>query len=760
MRSLFIVVFLCMLFLSAFAATENLTVGSCDSVTGNPTISNCSGLNTSDDDTDVILSKSAMLGTIMSDTVFDGSVNSVTVTVRHSGEAGIGGTVGITLYDTVNSTSLCSEDSTVSNTTTFTTDTITACTPTGDWDYTKLDNLQVRIQNEDNAQPQDAYISFVSVEIDYTPSVCGDDTITGRETCDGAALNGETCLSQGFVGGGTFACETDCSAYDTVLCLGEQISTGSGTTCGIGCCGGGTCDSDVGEDFGTCRLDCKTPKTIHFDVQSPLPEEEFVAGDTVIVQVGLKADSITAIKANNVIVTGENNEEIELFDNGEGADSKAGDGVYSGLFTAPEIKTTAFLPLNVSATVETTTQSHAFGYQYIPTLAIGFGTNKETYTFGDIIKITGTVSKNKNPVALDLIATITTEDGEELHAETVSSNINGSFKEEFQITGIHPEGNWVITVSAVDAEGNDGFFAKEVTIKAPSDNAALSIKFANLIVGTAERGDSIQIVLSVEDEYAEFVEQAEVVLEAPDGSETTLRETDEQTYVGKYTLPVTLSSGIQQFTVRANKKTTFSVSSGSQILSIQIAAANLNVELLEPQASTFSIGDDIPIKLRITYGDGNPVNESVIQGSVNGTPVTFRAIDKGVYVGTYFAQEKDVGTITFSAAVEDSFMNRGTVDRELNIQAGFSPNYYVKTNPLAVGAGGLIIIVILAGIVFTLRAQGAASGMEKQLSRLQRQSEQLEIQYFKDQTLNKSDYTKMSNEVEAEIAALEKKMKK
>ena len=57
--------------------------------------------------------------------------------------------------------------------------------------------------------------------------------IEGNETCDGAALNGQSCVSQGF-SGGTLACNGSCNGYNTGGCVNN-----SGNCCyvdgGAGC---------------------------------------------------------------------------------------------------------------------------------------------------------------------------------------------------------------------------------------------------------------------------------------------------------------------------------------------------------------------------------------------------------------------------------------------------------------------------------------------------------------------------------------------
>jgi len=128
--------------------------------------------------------------------------------------------------------------------------------------------------------------------------VCGDGEINGDETCDGTNLDGQTCVTRGFVSG-TLQCAGDCAAFVTDACLGqfcgndvlEGTETCDGTdlggetcatqgffsgqlACGIGCaafdlsdctlCGnafidpGELCDGTLGV-FGTCEeLGCRS----------------------------------------------------------------------------------------------------------------------------------------------------------------------------------------------------------------------------------------------------------------------------------------------------------------------------------------------------------------------------------------------------------------------------------------------------------------------------------------------------------------------
>lgn len=70
-------------------------------------------------------------------------------------------------------------------------------------------------------------------------AVCGNNIIEGTEVCDGTALGGESCGTQGF-DAGTLVCLQDCSGYDTSACTGGSCTDGETQLCPLqeGVCSG------------------------------------------------------------------------------------------------------------------------------------------------------------------------------------------------------------------------------------------------------------------------------------------------------------------------------------------------------------------------------------------------------------------------------------------------------------------------------------------------------------------------------------------
>jgi hypothetical protein len=122
-----------------------------------------------------------------------------------------------------------------------------------------------------------------------SPPVCGDDTREGSEVCDGTDLAGETCVSQGFGGGGTLACDASCDFFDTTSCIPASSVCSNGvceigedcSNCATDCiggsssgasCGNGVCEAGDGEDCVSCPADCN-------GLQKKKPSNRFCCGD-------------------------------------------------------------------------------------------------------------------------------------------------------------------------------------------------------------------------------------------------------------------------------------------------------------------------------------------------------------------------------------------------------------------------------------------------------------------------------------------------
>lgn len=81
-----------------------------------------------------------------------------------------------------------------------------------------------------------AHVDEVVTTLKNVAPVCGNNTIEGDEVCDGTALAGETCVTQGF-DNGTLACSGTCDGFVTTGCFQEDCDLLAQTGCmaGLAC---------------------------------------------------------------------------------------------------------------------------------------------------------------------------------------------------------------------------------------------------------------------------------------------------------------------------------------------------------------------------------------------------------------------------------------------------------------------------------------------------------------------------------------------
>lgn len=155
---------LALLIAGVHAASELLDVASCSGVT-----CGVAGLNSDDTAQDgATIPNEQELETTWSNTTFheNSSVDEVLLIITHSGEAGIGGVLTITFSDEATTTTYCSF--TVGNNASSIRDVLNA-TSGCSWTPARLDDLAITIRNDDVQGPQDAYLSFLDLNVSYTP---------------------------------------------------------------------------------------------------------------------------------------------------------------------------------------------------------------------------------------------------------------------------------------------------------------------------------------------------------------------------------------------------------------------------------------------------------------------------------------------------------------------------------------------------------------------------------------------------------------
>lgn len=133
------------------------------------------------------------------------------------------------------------------------------------------------------------------------PPVCGDAVVQAPEVCDGANLNGQTCLFQGFPGGGMLACAGDCLSFDTTGCMGGPFACSDediGSATGPAVTSGDTTGDD--DDLnGSCGGAGGNDRVVTFTAPAAATYTFDTFGSAYDTKLGLYADCMSELFCND-----------------------------------------------------------------------------------------------------------------------------------------------------------------------------------------------------------------------------------------------------------------------------------------------------------------------------------------------------------------------------------------------------------------------------------------------------------------------------
>ncbi|MDO8634533.1 MAG: choice-of-anchor X domain-containing protein, partial [archaeon] len=153
--------------------------------------------------------------------------------------------------------------------------------------------------------------------------------------------------------------------------------------------------------------------------------------------------------------------EIELFDNGQGKDEKALDGVFSGSATVPENtggKTWVLFTAGVAGeTIEITA-----AYAIAPVLELSLSTQQDSYMLGDLVKVSGEANKKRLPLFGESILVEFKSGAKTVSSQNAPVNELGFFEAEYRTSSVEEDGGLEVTAAAKDSFGNTANVSKTI----------------------------------------------------------------------------------------------------------------------------------------------------------------------------------------------------------------------------------------------------------------------------------------------------------
>jgi hypothetical protein len=395
-------------------------------------------------------------------------------------------------------------------------------------------------------------------------------------------------------------------------------------------------------------------------------------------------------------------------------------------------------------------------------LTVTAATDASAYEKGQKIRISGTVKDPKgNPVESGE-ATITLKSGNWTD-QLVTHITDGTYEENYYITFDKPEGDWTITVTAVDNHGNLGQVQENIGISVtiPASWKYYTVTFLSPAPGTVcSRGSEVTVTVQITGS-PEKISRADVYLATPSGEIVTLTEGSpgiySTTYIPEWDDPV----GEWAVSVLGEKTVQDVYKAGTGSTSLDIAPANLELELLEPDQRTFEVGEKVNVEVKVSYPDGSPVDEAIVTADLpNGENLTLLNEGEGIYRGAYSVGSKDLGAWALTVSAGDAYGNSGassgvTLSVEELSPSSYPIRYWWITIPVILACA----LVPLPIVVKKLRVRKLKS-IKSEISATKKLRKELPKRYFVKGAISREIYDSLMHQTMEKLMKLKKEARR
>ncbi|MFH1255971.1 MAG: hypothetical protein V1494_01630 [Candidatus Diapherotrites archaeon] len=599
---------------------------------------------------------------------------------------------------------------------------------------------------------------------------CDDGNPATKDVCAGAGRCSAICSHLEKCGNGIIdPGETECNCPDDVqkTCGGNAPSKCQeyaciGNNCQIvpklGCCGNNICEQS--EDYGSCPADCE-PKKITVDVSDIDGRTYYLRGETARIKAVVTADGVP-INSASVKISGSFGEKT-FFNDGTHNDAREYDNIYTAFIPIGKEQAEGTIVAAVEAVVGRRKGYAAKTIAVKPALDLQLSTDKENYNLGDEIMITGVLRRRNNALQLPIDFNIVQERKTVLSKEIVPE-ADGSFRITYHTSLLDRQGKWAVNAFAIDENGNYAAIRKDLNFSSPEIKSFLSVEVQNA-KEVYEKNSDLNLIVLVKRADGSLADGADVEILFPGLLPIKLSPLGTGLYALNAKVPINAPAGKQEIGFSAMKLDSGVLSGGNASVEIEIKAIEFKTEFLEPSSPIFQAGEEMPIRVRLTYPNGEPASRLDINATVNGKTVVLTAVAQGIYAGKYIVEEGDTGNVKISISAADAGNNFSSKETEIEV-SGVSVLFYLRKYPLSIV---LLVIAVVIGAFGTqrlLKARGNAKGLRKREAELIQLVKEVQLQYFKEASLDKKSYDRLMNQYETELsetrkkaAALESKLK-
>jgi len=171
-----------------------------------------------------------------------------------------------------------------------------------------------------------------------------------------------------------------------------------------------------------------------------------------------------------------------------------------------------------------------------------------------------------------------------------------------------------------------------------------------------------------------------------------------------------------------------------------IAPGDLSLQLIKPDRDAFSAGETMPIVVRVLSPTLKNSANARVTAAVNDNEIVLEPVEHGVFGGSYFVRQEDVGRARLSLKAVDTHGNSGSANIPLEFVT-FWILYFVSRNIL------LVAIIFLAALaVLQPRVRNLANNIRLEMLRNKEKAlntvlKELQDRYFRKKQIKTEEYS-------------------
>ncbi|MBI4044162.1 MAG: hypothetical protein HY392_00465 [Candidatus Diapherotrites archaeon] len=517
------------------------------------------------------------------------------------------------------------------------------------------------------------------------------------------------------------------------------------------CCGNDSCEVD--ESYGTCSVDCE-PTSLELEILFPQENETFFLGEKVYLRVQATSSGRNAASADLNVSSFFGF--LRLFNDGKHEDDGSYDKFFANSFFLTDVNSGIF-DLNF--------QGSFHGISATTTRKINIETSlrteleiKSKFKRGQTIWGKGRILKRTEPISSFLNIQLFAGNEKTFEIWTQSGS-DGFFDFQYQSSLIDALGEWTARVSGQDSNQNKIWTEKQFLLLDETSRDELFVETVNKLSSELRRGEKLELFVEVKNDENSLINDANVFLETPFAEKVKFDRIQGGTYAVFYSIPSALQLGKQIFRVVASKETADYSAEGQLLVIQKITSALLDIKILEPSANYYRVGDTMPVLIKVSYSDQQPVISGNAKLRIKDKEFLLEPVEEGLYRTEIKISETDYGEPDLFFNITDEFGNDSFIQKKITV-AQKTIFFELLENPVVT----VIILGVLIGIGFIVFMPFfvlfSAYDLREKRKKLLQQKELLQKQYFSQNIIDKNAYESRLREYENKLEKIEEHLKK